>query len=181
MEISKNTVIAAVRNTEELEAALTSKAEIIFDLCPNILTLGKVTENVHKAGKKVFIHLDLADGIGKDKSGIAYAKSIGIDGIISTRASIIKAAKDLGLFTVQRFFIVDSQSIETTIEALRTSKTDMVEIMPGVVPRAIEQLGKKLSVPIIAGGLIDSREDIEKAFCSGAVAVSTGKKELWSL
>ncbi len=32
---------------------------------------------------------------------------------------------------------------------------------------------------IIAGGLIDSGEEIEKVFCSGAAAVSIGKAKFW--
>ncbi|MBQ8005929.1 MAG: glycerol-3-phosphate responsive antiterminator [Clostridia bacterium] len=174
-----HTIIAAVRCKSELEAALLSGVQMIFDLCPNIITLREVVEKVHAKDKKLLIHLDLAEGIGKDRCGIEYAKSIGVDGIISTRVNIIRSAKELGLFTVQRFFIVDSHSIETTIDSLRASKTDMIEIMPGVVYKVIERLRSMTGVPIIAGGIIDSRCEIEKALASGATAISTGKKELW--
>lgn len=178
-DFTKCTVIAAVRSEKELDAALESNVEMIFDLCPSILTLHQITDRVHAAGKKHLIHLDLAEGIGKDKCGITYAKNIGIDGIISTRVNIIRSAKELGLFTVQRFFIVDSQSIRTTVDSLRASKADMIEIMPGVVYKVIEELRSLTGVPIIAGGIIDSRDEVEKALESGASAISTGKKELW--
>ena len=174
-----HTVIAATRSASELDSALEHDVEIIFDLCPDLLTLQAVVDKVHAAGKHLFIHLDLAEGIGKDKSGIAFAKNAGVDGIISTRVNIVRAAKELGLFTVQRFFIVDSHSVDTSLEALRASRADMIEIMPGIAFKAISRLRELTTVPIIAGGLIDTREEIETAFSLGAAAISTGKRDLW--
>lgn len=172
-------VIAATRSANELDLALGHDIEVIFDLCPDLLTLKTVVDKVHAVGKRLFIHLDLAEGIGKDKSGIAYAKAVGVDGIISTRVNIVRAAKELGLFTVQRFFIVDSHSVDTTLDALRASRADMIEIMPGIAHKAISRLRELTTVPIIAGGLIETREEIEQAFAHGAAAISTGKCDLW--
>lgn len=134
---------------------------------------------MHEAGKKCFIHLDLAEGIGKDRSGIEYLKSKGIDGIISTRTGTIKIARDLGLFTVQRFFIVDSRSVNTTIELWKTSKAQMIEIMPGCILKVIPKLKETVEVPIIAGGLIETEQEAVEAIKSGASAVSTGQRSLW--
>lgn len=174
-------VIAAVRGNEEFEKALLSDAEIIFDLSPDILNLSEKIKTAHNAGKRFFIHIDLACGIGKDRSGILYAKNAGADGIISTRVNIIKMARDIGLFTVQRFFIVDSRSVDTTVEAISASHADMIEVMPGVVSKIIEELKNKINVPIIAGGLIETSDEVSCAVKSGAYAVSTGTPELWSL
>ncbi len=179
--LDKNTaeVICAVRNNNEWESALSSASNIIFYLSPDILTLNDKVRQAHQAGKKLFIHLDLANGIGRDKSGITYVAEMGVDGIISTRTNIIKLAREAGLFTVQRFFIVDSQSAETTVESLKISKADMIEIMPGVA-KTIEAVRDHLSVPIIAGGLISTREDIKTALGAGAMAISTGNTTLWN-
>ena len=145
------------------------------------MTLEKDVESAHAAGKKIFLHMDLAEGIGKDKAGLQYVKMKGVDGIISTRVSMIKTARELGLFTVQRFFIVDSQSVNTTLEGIKASKPDMIEIMPGIVTKTFKRLSDKVDVPIIAGGLLEEKEEIIAALSSGADAVSTGKKELWNL
>lgn len=174
-----NKIIAAVRTKDELNDAISSDVKIIFDLNPNILNLEESLEIARKNGKKYFIHIDLAEGIGKDKSGIEYVKKIGIDGIISTRVNVIKMARESGLFTVQRFFIVDSHSIDTTVEALKSSKAHMIEIMPGCVLKVISNLKNTVDVPIIAGGLIETKEDVLNSLNSGASAVSTGKKSLW--
>lgn len=177
---TRNKVIAAVRTKDELIWASSSDVKIIFDLSPNIMTVEENLSKVHSVGKKYFIHIDLAEGIGKDKSGIEFMKKLGVDGIISTRPGIIKAARELGVFTVQRFFIVDSQSIDTTVESLKSSKAQMIEIMPGCVLKVISNLKNIVDVPMIAGGLIETKEDVQNALNSGASAVSTGKQSLWN-
>lgn len=96
-------IIAAIRKAEELNSALESKADIVFMLSTNIEKLKEQIELVHKNGKKLFVHIDLADGIGKDEYGIKYVKNLRVDGIISTRINMIKLAKKHGIYTVQRF------------------------------------------------------------------------------
>ena len=177
--LQTGSVIAAVRTDEELKNALNRNINVIFDLNPDLITISKKVKKAHDAGKKLFIHMDLANGIGKDKSGIMFAKHIGVDGIISTRVNIIKIARELGVFMVQRFFIVDSHSIDTTIDALKASKADMIEVMPGIVYKVIEKLHQSIQTPSIAGGLIQTGEEVERALSCGATAVSTGKPELW--
>ncbi len=172
-------IIAAVRNERDMDKALRSGVGIIFYLSPNILTLDDTVKSVHTAGKKIFLHMDMAEGIGKDKSGMQYVKQKGVDGIISTRVNIIKAAREAGLFTVQRFFIVDSQSVNTTLEGIKASRPDMIEIMPGIATKVVADLKVKLNIPIIAGGMIESRLEVRDALLSGATAVSTSKRELW--
>ena len=177
----KGRIIAAARNKEEFLAAVNSDTDIVFMLAPNISDLKEQADLIHKAGKKLFIHLDLAEGIGKDEYGIRYAKEQGTDGIISTRTNIIKLAKKEKLFTVQRFFAVDSQSVNTIIESAKSSGADMIEIMPGTLSKVIQRLKKELDKPIVAGGLIETKEEVEDAFSSGAAAISTGKTEFWKV
>lgn len=172
-------VIAAVRDEKDFVTAVNSNVEIIFHLSPDVNTLFDTIKKAHAKNKKIFIHIDLTEGIGKDKSGIKLAKRLGVDGIISTRANLIKAAREENLFTVQRFFAVDSKSVLTTIETIKSSKPDMIEIMPGIATKVIERLNKLVSMPIIAGGLIDTMSEIEIAIKSGAHKVSTAKEEFW--
>ena len=55
----------------------------------------------------------------------------------------------------------------------------MIEVMPAVVYKVIKYLNEKINIPIIAGGLTESREEIENAIESGAKMVSTSKRDLW--
>ena len=172
-------IIAAVKTREELDAAKLSGVKIVFDLNPNILTLEDVVREAHACGKRIFLHMDLAEGIGKDKAGLQYVKQKRVDGIISTRVNIIKAAREVGLFTVQRFFAVDSHSIDTTLESIKASKPDMIEVMPGIATKVIAKLKGQLNIPIIGGGLVDTAEEVRAILRSGASGVSTSKRDLW--
>ena len=181
MGFINNKIIAAVRGREDLAAAAESPANIIFLLNSNIMSLQKDIEPVRSNKKKLFLHIDLAEGIGKDKPGVEFAAQMGINGVISTRVNIIRAAKSCGLATVQRFFIVDSHSMLTAIDSLNAAKPDLIEIMPGIMPKMIARFKEKIKVPIIAGGLIETKNDVESAIIAGASAVSTTKKQLWNL
>ena len=172
-------IICAVRTEEDFSFALCAAPEVIFDLNPDLFTLQNRVEAAHARGKRLFIHMDLATGIGKDKSGILYVKQAGVDGIISTRVNMIKMARESGIFTVQRFFAVDSQSIDTTVDSVRSAKPDMAEIMPGTQSKIVARLSEELALPIIAGGLIETEDEVSSALAAGAVSVSTGKRELW--
>lgn len=176
-----HTIIAAVRSEAEYEKALHTDVETIFFLSPSILNLENIVRLAKENHKQLYIHLDLTAGLGKDKAALEFVSALGIDGIISTRSNLIKAARECGLKTVQRFFVVDSQSLETTVETLKNSKADMAEIMPGIMPKIMEKLKERVETPLIAGGLIESSEDVQSVLQSGAVAISTGSRILWNL
>jgi glycerol uptake operon antiterminator len=56
---------------------------------------------------------------------------------------------------------------------------DAIEILPGIIPKIIENLKERIPKPIIAGGLISDDDDIHKSLHAGAAAVSTIKSRLW--
>lgn len=179
MNSNKN-IIAGVRNKTEFISALKSPVEIIFVLnFQNILNVEEIISLAHRAGKKAYIHFDFLDGVGKDKFGIRFLKSKGADGIISTKTNLIMIAKEEGLKTVQRFFIVDSKAIATACDAINASKPDMVEIMPGIMPEIITKFVNTVKPNIIAGGLISNAKQVKDGLAAGATAISTGLEELW--
>ena len=170
-------IIAAVRDGK-LSQALQSPIDIVFYLDARLSTIHQRVQQVHNAGKLLFVHVDLAEGIGKDREGLQYLANCGVDGVISTRGQIIRAAKDLNLLTVQRFFALDSQGMDSMQEMLKNTAPDMMEIMPGVIPKAIRRFAAG-PIPVIAGGLIDAKQEVTAALSSGATAISTGCKDLW--
>lgn len=178
--MQKGEIISAVRNDVELQLAVNSRASVVFLLSTDIERVKEQIDLTHKHGKKLFVHIDLAEGVGKDAFGIRYLKNAGVDGIISTRTNVIKMARQEGLKTVQRFFIVDSHSVDTMVDSVSSSKADIIEVMPGTVTKVIERLKDLLSMPIVAGGLIETEQEVVMAFASGATAVSTGKEKLWN-
>lgn len=175
-----NKVIAATRTAEEFIKSLSSPVDTIFLLNSEILTLKEMIDKAHKAKKKIFIYFDFVEGLGKDKSGMRFLKLLSPDGIISVKSNIIKIARENGVKTIQRFFVVDSRAIGTAVEMIESAKPDMIELMPGIAYKAIKEFSKRIKIPVIAGGLIESEEEAKNAFSAGAVAVSTGKEDLWS-
>ena len=171
--LKKNPIIHAVSSPDGLEAAANGKSDVIFLLKSDLSELKKAVSYAHDRGKKIFIHIDLAEGLGKDEAAVAFVASyVRPDGIISTKSSLIRAAKTLGLSTVYRVFLIDSQGVKTALSSVRKTDCDFVEIMPGIIYKEIEAfaaLGKNL----IAGGLIETREEAMRALKSGAIAVST--------
>ncbi|MGM9630479.1 glycerol-3-phosphate responsive antiterminator [Butyricicoccus sp.] len=171
-------IIAAVKNDDGLEKALASDCAAIFFLYGTILNIGQLTERAKSGGKLVFVHIDLIEGLtGKDISVDFIAQNTQADGIISTRINLIRHAKNLGLITIQRFFLLDSLSFENVVR--QSSYADAVDILPGTMPRVIERLMNKLRQPIIASGLIIDKQDIMSALSAGALAVSTTSELLW--
>ncbi len=175
----KKQVNAAVRTEEDLVAALNSEVEFIFLLHSNILTLKETVDRIHQVGKKVFVHMDFVEGVGKDKSGLVLLKINGVDGIITTRTGMIKPAKEAGLIAIQRFFIIDSHSIDTAVDSIKISKPDLIEVMPGVIYRKIEEFSKQVNVPLMTAGLVETEDDLKAAIEAGASAVATSKHQLW--
>ena len=57
---------------------------------------------------------------------------------------------------------------------------DVIEILPGVMPKIIRRLAASVRVPIVAGGLISDKEDIVGALAAGALAVSSTNAALWN-
>ena len=173
-------VIAAVRDPKDLEAAIRSRAAAVFLLGGSLMTLPGSVERAKASGKYVFVHLDLCDGLGKDAAAVDFcAQAIRPDGIISTRAPLIRRAAERGLSTVQRMFLMDSQSLINGVRLIKNSECDMVEVLPGLAPKAISFMRCELTIPVIAGGMVTTAQEVNQALQAGAAAVSTSCPELW--
>ena len=68
----------------------------------------------------------------------------------------------------------------TTAETAALSRPDMAEIMPGICPRVLRRLAGQMKTDIIAGGMIERKEDILAALKAGAKGVSTSSVPLWN-
>ncbi|PRO65859.1 glycerol-3-phosphate responsive antiterminator [Alkalicoccus urumqiensis] len=172
-------VIASVKTQTQLHKAASSRSNIVFLLDEDVFTIERSVKLLQKHHKKVFIHMDLIEGIDSSKKALTYAVDLwGIDGIISTRSSMIKYAKQSGTMAIQRLFAIDQGAVAKGIEKI--DGADAVEILPGVIPKVIKTVTEKTAVPIIAGGLIENETEIHDALRAGALAVSVSNKNLWN-
>lgn len=177
--LEENPVIAAVKNEEQLELAVNSPAEIIFVLFGDLMSIRKISEVINSKGKIGIIHIDLVEGLANKEIVIKYLKEeTKFNGIISTKPQMIKIAKAYGLIGIQRFFIFDTLSLNNVKKHVG-SECDAIEILPGIMPKVIKMLSDYTNKPVVAGGLIDSKEDVMQALNSGAACVSTTKKDIW--
>ena len=180
--LHKSPVIAAVRTPEAAVRAAASKSPVAFLLGGSILTIADDMKPLRAAGKRVFLHLDLLEGMGADAVAVQWcARTLHPDGVISTRPKLLKAAEAEGLATVQRLFLMDSVSFDRSVKLLRANPPTMAEVLPGLVPKAIAELAREIESPVIAGGMITEPAEVMRAVQAGALAVSTGEEKLGNL
>lgn len=178
----ENPIIAAIRSDQELEKALLSNTLVVFVLYGTISNISDICCKLKAKDKIVFVHLDLIDGLKGNAAGINFLKENSpFDGIITTKASNIKYAKQKGLCTIQRIFIIDTLSLQTGIKSICETNPTAVEIMPGVASKIIEDIKSKVKTPVVAGGLIRTKKDVIDSLSSGAIAISTTTMDLWDI
>jgi glycerol uptake operon antiterminator len=179
-DIVEHQTIAAVQRENDLEAAIQSKVNVIFLLMGSVLNLQEMSERVKRAGKHVFIYMDFFEGFTSDKSGVDYvARHIRPTGIISARSSLITAAKEMRLLAIQRLFLIDHDAVLRGVELVEQNQPDAIEVMPGIMPRIIAEITNLTMLPIIAGGLVGSQNEIDEGLKAGALAVSVTAADLW--
>lgn len=172
--------IIAATDHNGWQAALAAEAAVLFHLNASILTVEADLRQAKAAHKAAFVHIDLAEGIGKDKTGIRWLAGLGATGIITTRSQLVRCARECGLLAVQRFFVLDSKGMHAIFESLENTQPDLIEIMPGVIPKALKLFSTQ-KIPVIAGGLVETKAEITAALGSGALAISTGRQALWRM
>ncbi|MBD5082930.1 MAG: glycerol-3-phosphate responsive antiterminator [Clostridiales bacterium] len=175
-------IISAVKDDVGLEKCIESESRIVFVLYGSINNISDIVSRLKKADKTVFVHADLIDGLANREASIEFLNSaVKPDGIISTKLSLIKRAKSLGMLTVMRFFVIDSRAMENIRHCDLKQYADFIEILPGLMPKIINKVSQLTKKPVIAGGMIDEKDDVVTALSSGAVAISTTNTKVWFL
>ncbi|MDQ1911110.1 glycerol-3-phosphate responsive antiterminator [Paenibacillus sp. GD4] len=173
-------IIASITEPDQVAKALASKVERVNLMTGNITNLKQIIAQLHEAGKKAFVHIEMVNGLGRDASSIQYlAEVFKADGIVTTKSNAVAAAKQVGICSIQRIFSIDSAAVETAIRMVKASGPDEVELMPGLMPRVIRDVKERIKQPLIVGGLIRHEEEIRLAVKSGADFVSIGDSRFW--
>ena len=179
--LENNPVIAAVKDMKSLEDSLETDIEIVFVLFGDIISVKEISNKISERGKIGIIHVDFVEGLSNRDVAIRFIKEeTSFSGIISTKASLIKMAKSYDLYAIQRIFVFDTISLNNG-KNQSISNCDAIEILPGVIPKVIKDIASSVKKPVVAGGLIDSKEDVILALNSGAACVSTSKEEIWNM
>lgn len=181
--LEENPVIASVKDDNGLEECCKiEEIKVVFILYGNICNIDEIVNKIKESGKIPIVHIDLIQGLGSKEISVDFIKKYTLaDGVISTKPNIIKRAKELKLFTVLRYFILDSMALESVMQQYRGIRPDFVELLPGAMPKIIEHIARKIKVPIIAGGLINDKTDVMSALTAGAFCVSTTNEKVWKM
>jgi Glycerol-3-phosphate responsive antiterminator (mRNA-binding) len=183
-QIGSNPIIAAIRRTEDVNAALESSVRNLFFMGGTVKELVPLVRATKEAGKGAFVHVDLVRGLSNtDRESVEwiaeYAKA---DGIITPKSHLIKEAKRFGLYAILHLFVIDSGALENGLKHCRQAEPDGVELMPGVVDKTIRTFASELEhLPIVASGLIQTPEEASRALASGATSLSVSSQSLWNL
>lgn len=175
-------VIAAVRDVNRIREAVESRIQTIFLMTGDIFSIEECVEITRSHKKSIILHVDLIKGVANDKEGIRYlARRVKPDGVVTTKSQIVRAVKKEGLYAIQHFFLIDTHAFQTGIRNIQESEPHAIEVMPGLMPRVIRDLASVVSIPIVAGGMVKTREEVHEAIQSGATSVVIGDPSLWNL
>lgn len=135
---------------------------------------------IKAAGKIAIVHVDMIQGLSTKKVAVDFiAHNTKADGIISTKNVLVEYAKEIGLFAIQRTFVVDSIALNTLKKQIELFHPDAVEIMPGVMPKILKIMREYTDIPLIAGGLLSDKKDVMAAFEAGVDAISATNEDVW--
>jgi glycerol uptake operon antiterminator len=173
-------ILPAATNMKEFERFLKSSYEIGVFLDMHIAQLKNINMMAKENGKKMIYHVDLIHGIKNDEYATEYiCQDFKPYGLISTKSGVITKAKQKGVIAVQRIFLIDSHALDKSYQLIERTLPDFIEVLPGAMPKMIEEVKDRVKVPIFAGGFIRTPEDVQNALDAGATAITTSKRELW--
>ena len=175
-------VIAAIKDETGLKECLSIDKPLIFVLYGSVVSIPDIVARLKAAGKTVFVDIDLLDGLAAREGAVDYLhRATDADGVISTRASLVRRAAGLGMGTIYRTFLLDSMALASLERSAQLAGPDCIEILPGLMPKMIAHLACTQPRPVIASGLIADKEDVLTALGAGAAAISSTNPAVWAL
>lgn len=174
-------VIPEIKNDEWLEALPDSDSDLAYILYGDICSIADIVARVREMGKLPIVHVDLIVGLSAKEISVDFIKKYTkAAGIISMKPALIKRANELGMFTIQRFYMIEGLTYANVAKNVKTSNPDVVEFMPAGLSKLIRYLVELIDKPIVASGLTQDQEDIIHALKAGALAIATTNRGLWN-
>ncbi len=183
-EIESNPVIAAIKDDEGLKKSLQTDIGVIFVLYGDVCSIPNIVKSLKDAGKTVVVHVDLISGLASKEVALDFIKTYtDADGIITTKPNLIRHAKDLGLNTILRFFMLDTIALQNVEKQSHSDvQPDIIEVLPGILlPDFFEKIRRISRVRIMASGLISTKAEVLNALNNGVIAISTTNQKIWDM
>ncbi|MBS3987309.1 MAG: glycerol-3-phosphate responsive antiterminator [Erysipelothrix sp.] len=172
IDILRNQIcVPVVPSMKRLEKFIESDLIVCILQDIHISLLEHMIKMLHENNKLALVHIDMVHGISSDEHGAEFlCQRLRADGVISSKTRIIETTKKNKKIAIQRMFLIDSKSIERGIETVQKSQPDIVEVMPAIAYKIIPYIKSKISMPLIGGGLLKSKEDILQGLEAGCMA-----------
>ena len=170
---------AAITANTYVDAALSSRAPVVFILRGNGLSLVPLVRRIHEAGKLVAVHIDLVGGLRQDRSGVAWLAGAGVDAVISSHGQLMASIRSDGMTAIHRLLLVRRSQLDSAALAVSRAAPNIVEILPGVLFPSIVEVMPPFEVPVLAGGFIRTESDVRAVLGAGALGVTTSSTALW--
>jgi len=174
-------IIPAIRKPDLVDQAIASRSRLIYLLTGDPENIESMMHKIVDAAKVPIVNLDLLNGFSRDKYAVNYLKRLGAGGIISTHLDPLRHALAIGLYGIQRTFLLDSGAMDTISNQLKNSPVHALEILPAMVaPKMLDRVhAVSPDLPVVGGGLIQTMKEVEELLAAGLSAVSTSHPEMW--
>ncbi len=179
--IEKSPIILGITDINEFLKVENNSAKVVFTLFGEISNIIQIIKQLKEINKIVFVNIDMVSGFSSKNSVIDFLiDNTKVDGIISTKPQILRYAKQKGLFTIHRFFILDSSSWRNIESQIKISNADIINITPGWT-KVIQWTVNKYRQPIIASGLVCDKPTVIESLKAGAIAICSTNHDVWDL
>jgi glycerol uptake operon antiterminator len=174
-------IIPAVRNPDHLDAALAAHGRVVYFLCGDPENIVDMLQRTIAGGKVPIVNMDLLSGFSRDAAALSYLQKRGLGGIISTHHESFRHAHALGMYVIQRTFLLDRGAMESVANQLKSTSADALEVLPALAaPRLVDSLRMlRPEMPLVGGGLIQSMREIEELLAQGLCSVSVSNTQFW--
>src|SRR6202046_2454227 len=174
-------IIPAIRKPEFVEQAAALRGKLVYLLTGGPENIEMMMQRIVAADKIPLVNLDLLNGFSRDRYAVNYLKKVGAQGIISTHLDPLRHALAIGLYGIQRTFLLDTGAMDTISNQLRNTPVHALEILPALVaPKMLARVRAiSADLPVVGGGLIETMKEVEELLAQGLSAVSTSNPQMW--
>ena len=176
-----NPIILGIKSKKDFIEIENNPSKIVFTLFGDVSNIIDIINILKLMDKHVFISVDMVSGLSSQNSVIDFLiNNTEVDGIISSKPQLLSYARKKGLFTIHRFFIIDSSSWRSIEHQINISKSDIINITPGW-PKIVNWTVDKYDAPVISSGLVCDRATVIENLQAGAIAICTTNHDVWNL
>ena len=174
-------IIPAIRKFELVDQAIAAHGKIVYLLTGDPENCESMIQKILAVDKLPIVNLDLLNGFSRDRFAVNYLRRAGASGIISTHLDPLRHALSIGLYAVQRTFLLDSGAMDTITNQLKNSPVDALEVLPALAAPKILERVRAISpeLPVVGGGLIQNMKEAEDLLAQGLSAVSISDPLMW--